>query len=127
MRSRKLAMNHPQKMRLPRAEKEAEPCPKMRHGPVSQKRPIPCPKNGQSRVPKWDTNPVREPLRNQRAGAPPGAFSEIAVFWAEKIAAGGHVPDSVLTETLKSEIRATGILTEAQMAAHGIVDRKRAG
>ena len=40
----------------------AIPCPKTGHGSVSQIWQNPCLKNSDSRVSKWDTNPVREPL-----------------------------------------------------------------
>jgi hypothetical protein len=40
----------------------ADPCPDPGHGPVSHFCENPCLKNGDFRVPKRDTNPVREPL-----------------------------------------------------------------
>jgi hypothetical protein len=106
---------------------EQKPCVKMRHGSVSQNGRKPCLKKRDSRVSNRDTNPVREPLKNLRAGAPPGAISDIAGFWADQIQQGKHVPPSALTETIKAEIEASELLSEAQMLAHGITSRKRAG
>lgn len=40
----------------------SDPCLDPGHGPVSHFCENPCLKNGDSRVSKWDTNPVREPL-----------------------------------------------------------------
>ncbi len=53
-------------------------------GAVSQKTQIPCPKNGDSRVSKSDTNPVREPGREPCAAAQTGFdFEEfVSRFWS---------------------------------------------
>lgn len=102
------------------AEKPAKPCPKMRHGAVSQKQPIPCPKNGKSRVSKWDTNPVREPLMNRRAGGQEGELSEIGAFWVDQIRSGKVAGASGIKPAVAAEIRASGLLDAGQLKSAGI-------
>lgn len=51
------------------SEIETRPASGNRTRPVSEKPAEPCPKNGESRVRKSDTNPVREPGREERKSA----------------------------------------------------------
>ncbi|UYP68553.1 helix-turn-helix domain-containing protein [Thalassobacter stenotrophicus] len=80
----------------------ATPCPKTGQG--EQRRPVshfgqnPCLKNGDSRVSKWDTNPVREPLskpvkKEEDARARETGFDD---FFGKLITALGIDPDGPL-------------------------------
>jgi len=75
-----------------------EPCLDLGHGSVSHFDAIPCLKNGDSRVSKWDTNLVREPLRKpvkeeeEDAQAREGLSDE---FFEELLAALGLDPTAL--------------------------------
>lgn len=75
----------------------AMPCPKTGHGPVSHFGQNPCLKNGDSRVSKWDTNLVREPLskpvKEEDARARETAFED---FFGKLLTALGFDPDGRL-------------------------------
>lgn len=108
-------------------EKPEKPCPEFGHGPVSEKPRKPCPKNSQSRVRNSDTNPVREPLKNQRARSDGDGLSEIAAFWVEQIKAGRTAGSDTIKPAVAEEIRASGLLDDQQLKSAGIDPRKRAG
>lgn len=101
-------------------ENQPKPCPKMRHGSVSQKQAIPCPKKGDSRVSKWDTNPVREPLRNQRASGGVVALSKIAAFWINAILEGRYGGTASIRPDVADEIARSGLLSDAQLRQAGL-------
>ena len=74
-------------------ENPQEPCLDLGHGAVSHFGAIPCLKNGDSRVSKRDTNPVREPL-SKPVKEEEGARAEISDdFFAELLQALGLDPD----------------------------------
>ena len=82
--------------------KPAAPCLKTGHGeqgrPVSHIGQNPCLKNGDSRVSKWDTNPVREPLSKPVKEEEDGRARETDFddFFVKLLTALGFDPDGPL-------------------------------
>ena len=79
-------------------EAAPEPCLDLGHGAVSHFETDPCLKNSQSRVSFWDTNPVREPLKEpvkEEEGAPARDADFDQVF-AELLGALGLDPGGAL-------------------------------
>ena len=76
----------------------ATPCLKTEHGPMSHFGQNPCLKNGNSRVSKWDTNPVREPLSKPVKEEEDARGREIAFddFFRKLLKALGFDPDGPL-------------------------------
>ncbi|MGO4917798.1 helix-turn-helix domain-containing protein [Pseudogemmobacter sp. W21_MBD1_M6] len=75
-----------------------EPCLDLGHGSVSHFDANPCLKNGDSRVSKWDTNLVREPLREPVKEEEDARGREIAFddFFGELLQALGFDADGAL-------------------------------
>lgn len=98
----------------------ASPCLKMRHGSVSQNEPIPCLKKRDSRVSNRDTNPVKEPLKNQRAIPEAAPLSKIAAFWINAIRDGRIAGCQAIRPDVAQEIALSGLLDPDQLKAAGI-------
>jgi hypothetical protein len=74
------------------SESAPRPCLETGHGSVSHFETSPCLKNGDSRVSFWDTNLVREPLKEEE-GARAREFDR---FFAELLSALGFAPNATL-------------------------------
>ena len=70
----------------------ALPCPKTGHGPVSHFDQTPCLKKRNSRVSKWDTNLVREPLRKPVKEEEDAQARDLDLFFEQVLRAVGIDP-----------------------------------
>ena len=101
-----------------------KPCLNLGHGAVSQKQQKPCPKKRKSRVSNWDTNPVREPVMNQRAKTAVRFFTADERFEAKEIAerfgAGGKVVWGAVPKRVAECLVADGLIAERDAKLLGL-------
>jgi hypothetical protein len=106
--------------RAKKPRKSGKPCPENGHGAVSKKTRKPCPKNAKSRVQNLDTNPVREPVKNQRARGEVQFFTADERFEAEQIAdhirGGGTVNPTGVSDRALAAIRTFELLSEDEIS-----------
>ena len=101
-----------------------EPCLNLRHGAVCQKQPKPCVKKRKSRVSNWDTNLVREPVRNQRPKTAARFFTADERFEAkeisERIEAGGRVVWTAVPRRVGECLVAEGLISDGDAKLLGL-------
>jgi hypothetical protein len=108
-----------------------KPCPKMRHGAMSQKAPKPCPKNGESHVSNWDTNLVKEPVKNLARAREAKFFTDDERFKARQIAdhinGGGSINPEAIAPRIRCCLLVEGMITNDIAERHGIAEKQAGG
>lgn len=114
-----------------------EPCPNSGHGKSVNPRPAdrtravsgksqnPCPEIGKSRVRAVGHKPVNKPVREPGTAKPDTGFDdqrevEVLAWWAEKIEAGGFIPQSAISPAQAQKMIGLSMVNAEQLKAVGI-------